>query len=197
MAQGRGAGDPNHHRNGVAPAARDLSGRCETMTEHQWLSAKDPLNLWYTPPARHHCKRRLVACACARRVLAFLNDPPQAVALIEACERYTRGPDRDGPKNWTATLAARRAFRTPFDALRRGSRGSARRGTALRAVWMVSEADANSTAPALSFARYALHGRSPTPWVPERVAQLAIFRDVFGNPFRPVTVRPSGAQTPS
>src|SRR5262245_46971398 len=140
------------------------------MTEREWRQSTNPTKLWYDRRARNHRKRRLVAYACARRVLSVVNNDPRAVALIEACERYTDGSDEDGPANWKAILVARRPFRVLYDRRDPKPHDDTRRRYALNAIYAVSSGDACGASTVLVWGQEALRGRRLTPRVTERAA---------------------------
>src|SRR6516225_3585376 len=75
------------------------------MTEQEWLAGKRSYDLIYHPKCRDDRKRRLLACACARRVLPFLHDERFARVVAE-CERYA-----DAEIDWAEMLAVRKLFR--------------------------------------------------------------------------------------
>jgi hypothetical protein len=156
------------------------------MTEKEWLAAKNPVEVWYDRRARDHRKRRLVACACARRLLPIVENDPRAFAIIEAVERYTDGPDKDGPANWRAILAARRAVREWHYATSWPRNTPMSFFDALSALDRITAGAASGVAEMFYFAQQARRGRAATPGVAEARAQTTILRDVFGNPFRPV-----------
>jgi hypothetical protein len=78
-----------------------------SVTEERWHAAAHPMDIWYTRFVRNERKRRLVVCACARRVLPVLQNDPRAVALIEACERHADSPAREARAVWNEVVAAR------------------------------------------------------------------------------------------
>ena len=159
--------------------------------EKQWLAAKQPLHLWYHRFARDPRKRRLVVCACARRVLPLLQNDPRAVALIEACERHADSPKKAAPAAWKAVVAARKLVREFEREIGRERAGRMRRLGAAYAVNWASDAAPSNAALMFGLARGARRDQPVTRGVSEATAQITIFRDVFGNPFRPVTFSPA------
>ena len=157
-------------------------------TERGWLKTWHARELWSAPVARDPRRRRLGACACARRVLPLLDDAPAAVAVVEAAERYA--DDRTAPANWRSVVAARTALQQLFDDLANIKTSTVRRRYALHAVRAVSAADASGMAKVFTWAHMARRGRPLARGVTEPAAQHAIIRDIFGNPFRPVAFSP-------
>jgi hypothetical protein len=152
------------------------------MTEEQWLACDEALALFDFLPDRVSIRKmRLLACACARRLWPALAK--EARLSLEVAERYAdglasrqelrdaRGPNYSGVRaDNCASLAA-----YPSQGLRRQVRGVL--------VQAVSSASADEdgwvrrTIPAIEAA--------------EKAAQVALVRDIFGNPFRPVAVDPA------
>jgi hypothetical protein len=139
--------------------------------------------------ARNPRRRRLGACACARRVLSLLGDAPAAVALVEASEQFA--DDRDSPATWEAVLAARAGLQQMFADLEGVKTSTVRRRYALNAVRAVGSVDARGMVEVFEWAHMARRGRPVKRGVTEPAAQHAIIRDIFGNPFQPVTFSPS------
>jgi hypothetical protein len=183
-------------------------------TEAEWLTSTSPERmLEYVWQHRRRarlrgCRRqlRLFACACCRRAWHLLPERQLSRAL-QACERYADGL-ADGAERSLARAEA-------HDAADRA--GTIPRGMAARGVWCAAEANALSAAcGAHAFAANALmhealatagdlhnarEGRPFTAPESRAVAGPAIHaewgrhcllaRDIFGNPFRPVTVSPA------
>jgi hypothetical protein len=164
------------------------------MTEKEWLSAKAPQPLWYSKFARGDRKRRLAACACARRVLPILDHDRRAIELVDAIERFAECRSADRATAWRAVVAARARVRAWLHS-RWPAASPMRRSDALNAVYRSSDATASRLAEMFDFAKFALRGRSITPGITEAPAQAAILRDIFGNPFRPVNFVPDWRTT--
>ena len=81
------------------------------MTEEEWLAAKDITDLTHHPKCRNERKRRLLSCACCRRVLPLLPDKRFGQVIAE-CERYA-----DGEIKWPAMIAVRKVCRAARDEL--------------------------------------------------------------------------------
>lgn len=158
------------------------------MTEGLWLSLTDPINLWYAKCARHPRKRRLVSCACARRVLMLLTDDPRPLALIEACERFADAPDSGSQTAWKAVVTARRGL---WAFQRAHERDTSEEVAALTrrafAIMALSDASARNASAGVSVFGWANRALNDA----ETAFQLAIIREVFGNPFRPVAFSPA------
>jgi hypothetical protein len=183
-------------------------------TEAEWLATTLPGPLleyvWqHRRRARlRDCRRqlRLFACACCRRAWHLLPERQLSRAL-QACERYADGL-AGGAERSAARAEAHEAA---------GRAGAIPRGMAARGVWCAAEADALSAAcgahiyaanarmhEALAAAgdfHSAREGRPLTATESRAVAGRAIgaewgrhcllARDIFGNPFRPVSVCPA------
>ncbi len=163
------------------------------MTEKEWLECVDPDKLLWAPQLRNKIserKQRLFACACCRRMWNLLTDD-RSRAIVQIAEEYSDGNATRSELD-TAYEAARRAVAVPIVSFKSvmgtitnytpasvacgagttGPRFSSRPTTLLAAV----------IAETLAGDRSA-HGE-------ERKEQAAIFRDLIGNPFRPVTLDP-------
>ena len=154
------------------------------MTEAKWLAATHPgemanhlcltLKLSRTPKGRR--KLRLYACACCRRAWhLFTNE--QSRRAVDVAERYAEGNltkaklDREwnrGMRSYVLCYSVCGQIRTavvnaPYDA-----------------------------AQALSWtADGQLKGSYHQARAAEDLAQIALLRDIFGNPFRPPSFSPS------
>jgi hypothetical protein len=153
-------------------------------TERDWLRATRPEALWYSRFARDPRRRTLAACGCARRILPILDDDPRAVALITAVEQFADAEAADAERHWAVVLSARRVIQ----AWRKGlpSRTPRRVSLALDAVYFSADRKGAGPGSVFNFARVARHGVRPAPAVTEQQMQVALVRDVFGNPFRPI-----------
>lgn len=143
------------------------------MTEAEWLACRDPDALLEClreeafrrriphPSAR---KLRLFACACCRRAWDAIPDERGRQA-VEVAERYA---DRRASRQELArAFAAAKAAGDLGNAAFAAAGACAPRGNADRVATQA-----------------ALAG-DPRRWGAERAAQADLFRDVFGNPFRP------------
>ena len=146
------------------------------MTEKEWLDCTDPTPMLDSLRGKvGDRKKRLFACACCRGIWHLLPDRRSRKA-VEASERYADGlitPEKLhlvwGDNRWAANVATRNSD---------GLEG---------AKWIVAhltEPDAIRVLFAMWPAAY-LGGREI-----QQPLQCALLRDIFGNPFRPVTVGP-------
>jgi hypothetical protein len=149
------------------------------MTEADWLAGTDPqgmLAFLFTHPGYSERKVRLFAAACYWQVEEFHRDEPPFDAEVEAVERYA-----DGLIGRDDLLAASLAhYRQLFP----GEEESALRFVnqeADYAAWMADWAAQRS--------RYAGDGAWPAGAA--EAGQADLLRDIFGNPFRPLTVSPA------
>ena len=183
------------------------------MTEADWVSdTASYYKLFYNRFARDPRKRRLFGCACARRALGLIGGEPRAAALVAACERYADA-GADGPGCWKAVVAARKAVRqlileyegnpdlrtsraVRFDYRpMTGSEGWDYRVWAATTVYNAATDSPSKIGSAPDFYSRAIQLASERPAPPPGPLPpddrcLPLFRDVFGNPFRPVTFSP-------
>ncbi len=160
------------------------------MTEDQWLTTTRPYDLTYHKACLSDRKRRLLSCACARRVLDLVPDARYAAA-VDTAERYAdglatqdemRATRRLMNRLWTernfteagnhaATAALATLTRSPVGAVHGLETAAAARAAEARPRWDAGHAE-------------------------ETRFQCLLARDVFANPFRPVVARP-GWLTPT
>jgi hypothetical protein len=147
------------------------------VTEEQWLTAPDPSPmLVHARLLGDDRKRRLFACACARRVADLFIDPASERAVATA-ERYADG--LAGKKDLHAALAeARVAVRAAHarDA-RHGNAAACAAMTVVETVIILDRDAASLAAYARSTGRVTMRA--------ERRAQADLVRDLLGNPFCP------------
>lgn len=178
------------------------------MTEQEWLDCTDPKPmLEHLKGNASNRKLRLFACACCRRVWQLLTavdakeDDPEAPSLREKvalAERYAddlvqrkqieREYDNDSTYD-AETLAAmwavyteRQRKKSPSESLLSATNSSQLAAFAKArpktSVYYIETPDAASS------------GR-PRVFNAERKAQTVLIRDMFGNPFHPITVESS------
>jgi hypothetical protein len=176
------------------------------MTEAEWLECQDPLALLAFVGARAtDRKRRLFLCACCARVLEgtptrrrfFRGDYPgcfqQLERALNVVEQFS-----EGLANSDALAAARRdaedSVYVPASIDYGGESGLEYEATAVAAA-AVEHAVAADVLTACWRATASQSARSTQGEGSRRTGearwQAMVFRDVFGNPFRPVALSPS------
>jgi hypothetical protein len=165
------------------------------MKEDEWLACNDPRRLLdFLRGRASDRKRHLFTCACCRRVWHLLADQRSRQA-VEVGERYA-----DGRATRADLLAARAAARAGFGAAAGGVAQMAA-GIAGCATFLDRDPADTVTGPAAACVASAagvsgpaIHPSVSPAWVAARdaeyAAQVALLRDLFGNPFRPVTTKP-------
>jgi hypothetical protein len=144
------------------------------MTEKQWLACTDPEKMLDQQENASDRKLRLFGCACCRQVWASLTEG-RFLAAVEVAERFA-----DGRASNKELAAAKRASGAALE--RSGSSGVVGATyCALGTAW-------SCTRNPPTAATYPL-------WVftdeADRKRQVLILRDLFGNPYRPVSIRPT------
>jgi hypothetical protein len=148
------------------------------MTEAEWLAGADlygMLRLMHNSGRMR--KLRLFAVACGRRLKA-LPSVKRALAAIDLAERYADG--------LVAKEEMDAASEAAYNATR-WTRGAVRTANAVAGWASLSFADVNS----LYGLAHALRGDEEALGGPARAVQVELVREVFGNPFRAVTVNPA------
>ncbi len=148
------------------------------MTEPEWLVSKDPAvmtrRLLHGPmkvvrpisrPAVSDRKLRLIACACCRAVWPLLTDKRSRTA-VEVSERFADG-----------LATPRKMLAVHADLTRRTDTGGMSTFT-----WSLS----SPSCALAELIEWAFSSERPTYPSPAEAAD--IFRDVIGNPFRPVAL---------
>ncbi|QEL15868.1 hypothetical protein [Limnoglobus roseus] len=180
------------------------------MTEAEWLAATNPTGLLgFLRGHEEFRKFRLFACACARRVVHLVRDG-RAKAALEFAEQLAdrAAAARKGrPAIYKAGLAACEFLwgqhQGRFDSGELLAHLA--ESNATHAAVKTAEADATVAAGGCTAAGLAAAytscrpPRLPTPFPPgrgDRIAdeewiQATLLRDIFGNPFRPVTFSPT------
>jgi hypothetical protein len=158
------------------------------MTEWEWEKTERVYDLTHHKSSRSDRKRRLLACACARRVLTFLDDP-RFTRAIECCEQYA-----DATIGWRAMLELRKVVRTArHDADSVGC--DEHTHLAAGAVEAATAKNFMNFKMALEAAQHSMGARSRPAFSEacaiEQTHQVQLARDIFGNPFRPVAFDPS------
>ena len=159
------------------------------MTEAEWLAATDPLPMLVLIRSRAGDRKlRLFAVACCRSMFATVQVNPWDRDAVVTAERYADGlTDLDElaeaasstTSDWTAAFACAEAasVESAFAAAEHASGNAA---------WEVgsqvaSMADVSDDEHPIAV---AARGR-------EQTTQTDLLRDIFGNPFRPVTFTPN------
>ena len=154
------------------------------MTESEWFASADPDAMLKALGRRLSArKKRLIACACCRRILHLIPDA-RAKEAIEVSERFA-----DGSATRTQLGAA---YSMAWEVYEEAMSVEAPEEPYADAV----EAACGEKIDAAAVARDArledFYGE-PTPQeqaftAAERVAQAQLLRDLVGNPFRPTPV---------
>ncbi len=176
------------------------------MTEAEWLACVDPtLMLEFLRDKTSDRMLRLFACACCRRIWHLLTDE-RSQRAVEVAELFSdKTINTDQLKNAevhanqavqnTKDSAAGVACLTLSDPYMAAVYGS---NLASSAVGLPARRGREYTHEVAEFASMTDDERYLAIWAPtaksariaERESQTNILRDIFGNPFRPMTVDP-------
>jgi hypothetical protein len=174
------------------------------MTEAEWLACEHPrFMLEYLRGRGSGRKLRLFACACCRRIWQLLADKRFRQA-VKVAELYADGQARKAElvaaRDEAAVAALKeaeqRAARGEFPAHYAQGQASlhpalcvARPGprTSRLFEWTADRAAATVAKAAGYWGRITFY----PGWGDEMAAQISLLREVFGNPFRPVTLDPA------
>ncbi len=157
------------------------------MTEKQWQKAADPeAMLAHLGVRASDRKLRLFACACCRRAWLFAKDRRlnQALTLLEA---FTNGTAKDRDRGRAHVLGGKMmsaVVDVPQHCLG-GELWKAAKKTLDRDGYTFGE----SAAAAFGWAA-DIHAQFNANKKAERAQQAILVREVFGNPFRPVSFSP-------
>jgi hypothetical protein len=170
------------------PAAKSLGAsdnEAMAMTEQEWLAATRPYDLTHYKACRDPRKRRLLSCAFARRVLSLVPD-----------DRYRQAVDKaEGYADGLVTQKDMRTERTAMKKLWNKRNFSEAGNHAATAALCTLSKEAVMAVHALEPAASAQASVTRRNWDAahdkESRAQIELIRDIFGNPFRPVTVNPA------
>ncbi len=162
------------------------------MTEAEWLACADPVSLMHVSRERtQNRKVWLFGCACCRQIWKLLIHPASRSA-VEVVERYAEG-NAERSELDRAAEDARFAFElaqnggVPFSSMVEPTAHS--HAFAALSVYDLAY-------PALSMSRQWMRGTTEAAScalgrASKSAEQVALVRDIFGNPFRPVTFSPS------
>lgn len=159
------------------------------MIEQEWLDCLDPR--WMLEHLRKNArsrKLRLFACACARRAWSRITSPicREAVELAERiADKQAKNAEREKVNQTVRALCRRN-----------GADGRRERADEVSVAYHVSRGsrythvDAGIAAQKAVFAVTGVEHRDDNPEAEdgERAAQSELFRDIYGNPFRSVTI---------
>ena len=156
------------------------------MTEAEWLSANNPLNLLVyarttAPTLRTNAgqrKFRLFAAGCVRRIWPSIRQIAQQRA-VEIAEQFADGVGTTG-ELWNAWTAARQSFPGTEPKPLMGPLFA----VCTRTVWEAVKVWRLTSAAAFD----AVRGNTPAE---EKRQLAALARCTFGNPFRPVAFDPA------
>jgi hypothetical protein len=147
------------------------------MTEAEWLACEDPLPMLECALTHSSRKRRLFAVACCRRITNIMTD--NGKRAVDAAEGFAdRSITRSRLHEAWRRVGSPKVTRRQYAA------------AAARAASVVSDSGYDGTHNAAVFAVNACvtgPREQDAQLTAERCAQIRLVRDIFGNPFRPVT----------
>ena len=158
------------------------------MTEAEWLACEDPETMYLFVTETHDLNRksRMLGCACARRLWHLLG--PIYQTAIEVAEKYEDGTASEDELSRAASQAET-ASHTDY-------RGDTAVDLARIVVQLAS--DPRTPFPDLDKAASAFAWDAENAVVDwdearekELAVQVALVREIFGNPFRPVPLDPT------
>jgi hypothetical protein len=145
------------------------------MSETSWLVSAEPDEmLILLDPIATRRKLRLFCCACVRRVWTELAGANVSRQAVEVAEAFADGQ---------ATEQSLETLSVQAEAVIQGTARQTHKNARRAAAWCVSVTmDAISIGRSVGWAAAYAH---PRPKGAERLAQVQVLRDIFGNPFRP------------
>jgi hypothetical protein len=149
------------------------------MTEAEWLAGNNPHANLFELERRHASARklRLFCCACVRRIWRQLADSEASRRAVEVAELFA-----DERVGWSELVVVEKESQAV------NGNTPKKRNSQRAAAWCASE-EMDAVSVARSVAEGSVQGSRKTH-TRERCAQVSLLRDIFGNPFRPVTFCP-------
>jgi len=164
------------------------------MTEAEWLACEDPIDMlrfvkqWRTIRKQvKQRKQKLFAIACCRRLWSLIDDE-RTRRGIEVVERFTDGQATSEELSTAETEANAAWLKNAGDDISlaclqlfgKDVNGMHASTSTLSAAFRQQQTKTSEPSEPLA-------GRQRGACPPEERAQCALIRDIFGNPFRPVT----------
>ncbi len=148
------------------------------MTEKQWLTSKSPDSL--IDSCRDRRKLRLLACACARRMLTALPPDTAFEAIIDVAEAYA-----DNPATRPLAVAARKPVRDAVKRLKDAKKPEPLAKGAYILTDLTNDVLEGFTAGVANAAWVMAHKNAVvrTATKVEKAAQAALLRDIYNRYF--------------
>jgi hypothetical protein len=152
------------------------------MTEAEWLTRTDPhWMLGSLEGSTSDRKLRLFSCACCRRIWPLMTDD-RTKRVVEVVERWVEGQATDLEMRFAAHDAFASKRYLP------GGQFGFELDAAVEAAWEPGDAFGGCYhAQHVAYHAFFAAGEVES----EHVGQIFLIEDIFGNPFRPVTLDPS------
>jgi hypothetical protein len=160
------------------------------ITEKQWLSAKDIHSLdLYRSAWKQHRRWRLFGASCCRKAMVLISDP-RLESIVAGAEQFA-----DGLLTWDALKLIRRTLSKVRRELGEEFGPDEAKHKVLDALDHVTQQVAYESVGADQKAQFAFAAvnrpRFDTGLRRAEREQIILVRDIFGNPFRPVTFGPA------
>lgn len=171
------------------------------MTEAEWLACTDPKPLLENlPPSASQRTLRLFACGCVRRIWHLLDDDMRTAVDIREMNPHGHISDEALEKAQQSARQNHQYWMTQLDL--RATRTVRARQAATQSAFCAIESVSNfavgacseeqaSTWMAISVAFQVRRTLRPDRTAHETKQQVALLRDILGNPFRPVSIDPA------